>query len=133
MVSISNPTRQFVDLDLNFNANPITGDCTINTGNLAVITAVRYLLQTNHYEVPFTPDQGANITKLLFEPATLLTAQALQKEITNTLTNYEPRVSIETIVVTPVAAQNLFQIELTVFILNSVNPVNINMFLQRIT
>lgn len=132
-MAITNPTRQFSDLDLNFNANPITGDCTINTGNLAVINAVRYLLQTNHYEVPFIPDQGANITKLLFEPATILTAAALKKEITNSINNYEPRVSIDSLTVTPVPIQNLFQVQLTVFILNSASPVNISMFLQRIT
>lgn len=128
----TNPTRTFVDLDLNFQANPITGDVSKNVGNLAVINALRYLLQTNHYETPFMPSVGANITKLLFENADELTAQALQKEITNTITNYEKRVSISSISVIADYALNGFQVELTIFILNSLNPVTVNLFLKRI-
>ena len=129
----SNPTRGFSDLDLNFNANPITGDVTKNTGDLAVINAIRYLLQTNHYETPFNPSIGGNITKLLFENADELTAQALQKEIRNTITNYETRVQIQSLTVTGDPNNNLFQVNLTIFILNNINPTTINLFLKRIT
>lgn len=133
MVTISNPTRTFVDLDLNFNSNPITGDVTKNVGDLAVINALKYLLQTNHYETPFDPSIGANITKLLFENADALTAQALQKEITNTITNYEKRISIQSITVIADPNNNGFQVGLVVFILNNVNPTTVSLFLQRIT
>lgn len=129
---IQNPTRTYSDLDLNFQSNPITGDVSKNTGNLAVINALRYLLLTNHFDVPFSPSIGANITRLLFENADEFTAAALQKEITNTINNYEPRVSLTSVAVQANIQQNGFNVALTFFINNQVAPVTINMFLQRI-
>jgi phage baseplate assembly protein W len=133
MISISNPTRTYVDLDLAFNANPITGDVSKNVGNLAPINALRYLLQTNHYETPFDPDQATNITKLLFENVTVLAAAALRKEITNTIKNYEKRVTIESLEVIPDPNNNYYQVNLIVFITGSIDPISVPMFLKRIT
>lgn len=131
-MKISNPTRTYSDLDLNFQANPITGDVSKNVGNLAVINALRYLLLTNHYEMHFNPSIGGNITKLLFEPANEFTAAALQREIINIITNYEKRVSISSVGVNPNIMTNGFDVNLTFFINNQVAPVSINMFLKRI-
>ena len=132
MAAITNPTRNFVDLDLNFLSNPISGDVSKNTGNLAVINALRYLLQTNHYETPFNPSIAANITRLLFENADDTTAQALRNEIQNVIQNYEKRAQVQNITVIADLNNNGFQVDLTCFILNSINPITINLFLRRI-
>lgn len=124
--------RKYIDLDLNFVANPITGDISKNIETQAVIGSVRNLLLTNHYERPFHPDIGANITKLLFENATSLTANALQKEIKNVITNYEPRVTITNLIVTMSLDQNGFDVEMDFFINNNSSPVSIALFLERI-
>lgn len=124
--------RIYVDLDLNFIANPITGDISKNVGNQAVIGAVQNLLLTNHHERPFNPDIGANITKLLFENLTTLTSAALTKEITNTIQNFEPRVTLTSVTVTANYDQNGFDVLLTFFINNNSNPISVSMFLERI-
>lgn len=129
---VNNPTKTYVDLDLGFNNNPVTGDVTKNFGDMAVINSIRNLLLTNHFEVPFNPTQGSNIEKLLFENADSLTAAALQKEITNTITNYEKRAQISNIQIVADNTNQGFQINLTVFILGNINPVSVNMFLKRV-
>lgn len=125
--------RIYTDLDLNFVANPITGDVSKNVGTQAIIGSVRNLLLTNHYERPFHPDIGANITKLLFENITSLTANALQREITNTIGNYEPRVTITSLTVTTNPDQNGYDVEMDFYINNSASPVSIALFLERIS
>jgi phage baseplate assembly protein W len=128
----TNPTKSYVDLDLNFNSNPITGDVTTNTGDMAPIGACRNLLQLNHYESPFNPSIGSNIEKLLFENADATSASALKKDITNTLTNYEQRVTISTLNIVADNTNNGFNISLVVFIQGNPNPVSISMFLKRV-
>jgi len=127
-----NNIRRYVDLDLNFAANPFGGDVSMNVGDQAVIGSVLNLLLTNHYERPFHPEIGANITKLLFENITSLTANALQREITNTIENYEPRVLLSVVTVTANPDQNGFDVALEFFINNNANPISIALFLERI-
>lgn len=125
--------RVWIDLDINMIVNPITGDISKNVGTQAVIGSIRNLLLTNHYERPFHPDIGANITKLLFENLTSLTASALQREIRNTIQNYEPRVKISTLTVTVNPDTNGFDVEMDFFINNNASPVSIALFLERIS
>ena len=60
-------SRVYKDLNLNFTANPITGDVATVTDVNAVKRSVRNLLLTNHYDKPFHPEIGSNVTSLLFE------------------------------------------------------------------
>lgn len=124
--------RTYIDLDLNFIPNPITGDISKNVGDKAVIGSVTNILQTNHYERPFHPEKGANITKLLFEPLGALSANALKKEIENTIKNEETRVTIYYISVTVNTEENGYNIVLEFFIDNNPAPVAITTFLEKL-
>lgn len=124
--------RQYTDLNLNFMPNPVTGDIQMNVGDAAVIGSVTNILQTNHFERRFHPELGANITKLLFEPLGSLSANALQKEIENTINNEEPRVTIYYLSVTVNSTDDGYNILLEFFIDNNPNPVAITSFLERL-
>ncbi len=126
-------TFTYVDLDLNFIPNPVTGDISKNVGNKAVINAVQNLVLTNFYERPFHPDIGSNCYKLLFEPMTSTTANAIQREIGNVIKNYEPRVTVNTITVTADYDNNGFNVEIEFYINNSTVPVAVAFFLERIS
>ena len=52
-------SRVYKDLNLNFSANPVTGDVTTVTDVNAVKRSVRNLLLTNHYDKPFHPEIGS--------------------------------------------------------------------------
>lgn len=124
-------TKIFSDIDLNFLALPVTGDVSKSFDSTAVIRSVRGLLMTNFYERPFQPDLGGNIDTLLFEPISNLTATQLQQEIINVITNYEPRVTIDSVVVSPNEDENYFAVTLSFFIGNNTTASAVNMLLQR--
>ena len=86
--------RGFVDLDLNFNVHPTTKDINKFKNENAIINSVKNLVLTNHYERPFQPDLGSNLKRLLFEPVDNATAALLEREITETIENFEPRVQL---------------------------------------
>ena len=124
--------RQYSDLDLNFNIHPVKKDINIWTNEQAVIHSVRNLLVTNHYERPFQPDLGSNIRRLLFEPLDNITASNLDREIRQTIINFEPRVKVLALDITPNEEQNAFGVYLQFDIINRTEPITIRFLLQRI-
>jgi phage baseplate assembly protein W len=121
----------YVDLDLTFNRIPATGDVALRFDDQSVIASVRNLLLTNFYERPFQPDLGSNLNSILFEPATGLTAGILDLEIRNVITNYEPRVQINELIVTPNLDGNTFRVDMSFYIGNNTQPTAVNLILQR--
>ena len=121
----------YSDLDLTFNRTPVKNDVALSYDDQAVIRSVRNLLLTNFYERPFQPNLGSNINKLLFEPVNNLTSGNLKEDIRNVITNYEPRVGIDEIVVTPNEDENAYNITLQFYIGNNTSPTTINLILER--
>jgi phage baseplate assembly protein W len=124
--------RKYSDLDLNFNIHPVKKDINIWIDEQAVIHSVRNLLVTNHYERPFQPDLGSNIRRLLFEPLDNITASNLDREIRQTIKNFEPRVKVLALDITPNEEQNAFGVYLQFDIINRTEPITIRFLLQRI-
>jgi phage baseplate assembly protein W len=125
-------SREYKDLDLNFNIHPIRKDINKLTGEMAVINSIKNLILTNHYEKPFQPDIGSNVRKLLFETMDNITSSALEREIIQTIENYEPRVSITNISVTPKFDENAFSVNMEFFIINRTDPITISFQLERL-
>jgi phage baseplate assembly protein W len=121
----------YSDIDLVFSPLPVTGDVSKSYDSQAVIRSVRGLLLTNFYERPFQPNLGSNLDTLLFEPISNLTASQLEQEIRLVIQNYEPRVQMDKVVVTPYEDQNAFDVFLQFFIGNNTTSTIINMLLQR--
>jgi len=124
--------RQYSDLDLNFTIHPVKKDINIWKDEQAVIHAVRNLLVTSHYERPFQPDLGSNIRRLLFEPLDNITATSLEREIIQTITNFEPRVRIIELDVSTNDERNAFEVYIQFDIINRTEPITIRFLLQRI-
>ena len=128
----TNNTREFSDLDLNFRIHPIKKDINRVTGDMAVINSIKNLILTNHYERPFQPNIGSNVRRLLFENMDNITASSIENEIKQTVTNYEPRVSITRINAVADFDKNGFRVEMEFFVINKTTPITINFFLERI-
>ena len=124
-------TKRYKDLDLSFTPHPIKKDVNIFVDDTAIINSVKNLLLTNHYERPFNPDLGSNIRKLLFENIDAVTAIMIEREITQTIANFEPRVSVIGTTVIPDYTNNGFNIQLYFNIINRTEPITINFFLER--
>ena len=125
-------TRNFKDLDLNFAIHPIRKDINVHKDEFAVINSVKNLILTNHYEKPFQPEIGSNISKLLFENIDSIIAAQIERAVVETIVNFEPRVSVSTITASPDPDNNRYKLQLEFFIINQTSPITINFFLERI-
>ena len=124
-------TRQYKDLDLAFTMHPIKKDVTKHVDEMAVINSVKNLISTSRYERPFQPLLGSGVRNLLFENMDSITASVLEREIIQTLDNFEPRVSVKEVNVSPDYDNNTYRIGMTFFIINRTEPITIQFFLQR--
>jgi phage baseplate assembly protein W len=121
----------YADLDLTFKRTPGTRDVAMRYDDQAVIASIRNLLLTNFYERPFQPDLGANIDALLFEMATDLTANILEGEIRNVISNFEPRAAIDVLQVKLNPDMNSFTVYIQFYVGNNTTPSAVNLILQR--
>ena len=69
---------------------------------------------------------------MLFEPVSPLTANYLRREIEDTIRNYEPRVSLEQVVVQIQPDANFYSVIIVFYILNRTDPTTMNFVLQRL-
>jgi phage baseplate assembly protein W len=127
-----NRQPDYTDMDLDFLRNPTTGDVVRKTGEEAIKRSIRNLIFTNFYDRPFQSYIGSGIRALLFENATNFTADQIQSSITDVINNFEPRVSVVEVVVTPDYDRNGFNVQLTYVIKNREQPVITSIFLERV-
>jgi len=127
-----NSTRSFKDLDLNFTIHPIRKDINTHKNEYAIINSVKNMVLTNHYERPFQPEIGSNIRRLLFENVDSITAAQIEREITETVENFEPRVQVSKVTASADPDNNGYKVTLEFFVINNANPITINFFLERI-
>jgi len=131
-ITINIEKNRYSDLDLNFIVHPVKKDINKLRDQFAVVQSVKNLLLTSHYERPFQPELGSNIRKLLFDQLDNITASNIDTEIRQVLSNYEPRVRILLLEVTPDPDINSFRVQLQFLIINSTEPVTINFLLERV-
>jgi phage baseplate assembly protein W len=131
-MATTNVTRQYKDLDLNFTIHPLRKDVNKNLDEVAIVNSIKNIVSTNHYEKPFQPDFGSNVRRMLFESLDNITASALEREIQQSITNYEPRVKLLSVKVIPDFDNNGFNVEMQFYILNKSEPVTITFLLERL-
>lgn len=128
---MSRSTKQYSDLDLNFIAHPISGDVTRKYDEYAINQSIKNLVLTNHYERPFHPEIGSQITGLLFENWTPMLQSVIRQSIINTITNFEPRVQLIDVVVYDRSDNNAVDVSITYKIVNTETPVTLDITLNR--
>lgn len=124
-------TRKFSDLDLNFIAHPISGDVSKKFDEYAINQSVKNLILTNHYERPFHPEIGSQISGLLFENWTPVLQSVMRQSIINTITNFEPRVQLIDVVIYDRSDNNAVDVSITYKIVNTETPVTLDITLNR--
>ena len=121
----------YSDIDFTLTKRPVVGDIALSYDSQAIIRSIRNILLTKRYEKLFDPQFGSNIDALLFENISSITASALEKEISFALTNYEPRVSIQSVVVSSFPEKNGYSVTLTFYLINATQPTTVTVFLER--
>jgi len=67
----------------------------------------------------------------LFEPVNNLTASLLKSDIENTINNYEPRVTLDYVLVNPNVDQNAYTVTIQFYVGNNTSSTAVNLLLQR--
>ena len=124
-------TRQFSDLDLNFTPHPVTGDVGFKVDENAIKQAVKNLVLTQNFERPFHSEIGSSLRSLLFEPATPMTKEILRKTISDTITNFEPRVELLGVDIRYTLDDTAVDVRIRFKIKNTFTPIDVSLTLER--
>ena len=124
--------RIYKDLNMSFTKNPATKDVARLFDVQAIKRAVKNIILTNKYERPFNPDFGCNLRGFLFENITEPLLVIIKDRVAMAIEKYEPRVSVEDVVVKNDIDKNDINIQVS-FLINGVEaPVTVSTFLQRV-
>ena len=124
--------RIYADLNLSFTKNPATKDVTRIFDVQAIKRAVKNIILTNKYERAFNSDFGCNLRGFLFENITEPLLVIIKDRVAMAIEKYEPRVSVEDVVVKEDIDKNGINIMVSFLINGTEAPVSVSTFLQRV-
>jgi len=97
MVKLTKTNKNFTDISLSFQPNPLNGDITVLKDDRAISNALKNCVMIAVGETSFDNNFGSVVSTLLFEPTDEVTADDLKYEIKRTIQRNEPRVTIDLI------------------------------------
>ena len=115
-MAIKRVSRAFKDISLSFSPHPVTKDLPILKNERAISRSVRNIVETIPTEKFFNPIFGSDVYKSLFDFVDFGTANVIQDQIKTSVTNFEPRVEINTVEVTPEYDNNGYNVLISYFI-----------------
>ena len=122
----------YKDFDISLSRHPLTNDVGVKTDVNAINQSIRNLLYTSYYERPFQPLVGSNLRSILFEPADTITKNDLKQAITSIIGNYEPRVTLENLIIVDQSEKNAYKVTIVYKINISQEPIELNVVLKRL-
>ena len=137
-------SRKFKDIDLDFGRNIVTNDVNTIEDVIAIKRSVKNLVQTNFYERLFHPELGCGVRQLLFENYSPLTSIYLRRKLEEVLVNYEPRISLTSIIINDDTFEsmnpsigedidsNRLRVDIHFYIIGIALPQMVNVQLQRL-
>jgi len=93
-VQLSRRIRDFTDISLSFQANPVTGDITTLKNDRAIVNALKNCIMTATKEKPFTPTYGSVVGESLFELDDNFALGEIELEVIRAIEYNEPRVKV---------------------------------------
>jgi hypothetical protein len=121
----------YSDFFTNFNAHPQNKRLVKYTNEESVKRSIKNLILTDKYDRLFQPEVGCRIRSLLFENMSPAIVDELKKSIQETVDTYEPRARIIDIVVQTNEDRHAYDVYIYFEVINSVNPVLLNLTLYR--
>ena len=125
-------SRIYKDLNLDFQQNTATKDIQKMLDVESVKRSVRNLINLNHYEKPFHPEIGSNLRALLFENITPQISHFIGKQIELLIRNYEPRCRLVQVNTQPMFDRNGYACQISFYVVNHSQPVQVETFLERL-
>jgi phage baseplate assembly protein W len=94
-------SKGFKDLSMTFQVNPLNYDLIALKNETAIARSIRNLVLTYPGERFFNENLGSKVSRSLFENIDEISASVIKDEIENTIRNYEPRVNLISVNVSP--------------------------------
>ena len=126
-------SKQFKDISASFKVNPLNYDLIDLKNERAIARSLQNLVLTNFGERFFNQNLGSGVNQLLFEQFDSITAISIEDKIRDVINNFEPRVSLRTVNVTPDFDQNGYHVLIDYEVVgNPVPPQQVNFILQTV-
>jgi phage baseplate assembly protein W len=103
-------SKEFKDLSMTFQVNPLNYDLIALKNETAIARSVQNLVFTYPGERFFNENLGSKVSRSLFENLDDISASIIKDEIESTIRNYEPRVDLISVNVSPNYENNEFNI-----------------------
>ena len=94
-------SQAFKDISATFQTNPLNDDLIAIKNETAIARSIRNIVFTLPGEKFFDEDFGSDVSRLLFENMTDLTANTLKNQISESISNFEPRVRLIRVTTNP--------------------------------
>jgi phage baseplate assembly protein W len=107
-------------------------DVALRYNEDAIKESILNILLCNPTEMPMVLDFGANLRPFLFEPLGGATTLAIQRQIRNSITRFEPRVAIKNLMVAADFNQSGYRVELELIIIGNMKTFRVSLFLKQI-
>ena len=107
------------------------GDLSLKYDGNAIKASIKNLILTMNYERPFNSALGSQSKAILFELATPMTQLMLTRSITDVINAYEPRAQLIDVSVDMFSSPQSVNIVIIFSIINTTEPLTINMVLDR--
>jgi phage baseplate assembly protein W len=124
-------SKTFKDISLSFQVNPLNYDLIAIKNETSIARSIRNLVLTQPGERFFNQNIGSRVNQSLFDNIDSISASILKDEIENTIKNYEPRVDLINVEITPNYDNNEFNVTIKYYIVGvDVLPQQLSFALQ---
>ena len=124
--------QTFKDLSITFKKHPVSDDLVQVKDKAAIFQSITALLMTNKGERPFKPNLGSGIRESLFEPLDYATGGLIRGQVIDCINRYEPRISLDNVIVEPDDLNNGYNVEIFFTIVGRDDtPEAVEFFLER--
>jgi phage baseplate assembly protein W len=131
MTILTKSSREYVDVDFNFNRHPMTDNVSIKKNVSSVKQSILHLLMLREGDKPFHPEIKSPIYGYLFENASSIVQVVLSGEVRKYINEYEPRVEVLDVEVS-FPDQNAINCKVVGRMLNTSEPFTINILVDRL-
>lgn len=114
---IERVSKTFKDISLSLQISPLNYDLIEVKNENAIALSLRNLVFTLPGERFFNQNLGSKVSQSLFESISEVSASVIQDEIRNTIQNYEPRVNLIDVNVSPNDEYNEFNVTIRYYII----------------
>ena len=119
---IERVSQSFKDISMTFQSNPLNDDLIAIKNENAIARSLRNIVFTKPGEKFFNESFGSRISESVFENIDSITATIITDEIRESITNYEPRVKLDSVTAFPNYDNNSFDVTITYDVVGSEIP-----------